>query len=163
MKIILRKDFETLGIAGEIKEVKAGYARNYLIPNGIAKAATTSNIKDFEEIRRQQSRKIQKETDNAKKVSEKLENMSLTIKMKTGEEDKVFGSVTSQIILEQLMEKGFEGIEKRKILLKEPIKTLGEHVVEVKLHANVVAKLKVDVVKETEEVSEIADGEETSS
>lgn len=163
MKIILRKDFETLGIAGEIKEVKAGYARNYLIPNGIAKAATTSNIKDFEEIRRQQSRKIQKETDNAMKVSEKLENMSLTIKMKTGEEDKVFGSVTSQIILEQLMEKGFEGIEKRKILLKEPIKTLGEHVVEVKLHANVVAKLKVDVVKETEEVSEIADGEETSS
>jgi large subunit ribosomal protein L9 len=163
MKIILRKDFETLGIAGEIKEVKAGYARNYLIPNGIAKAATTSNIKDFEEIRRQQSRKIQKETDNAKKVSEKLENMSLTIKMKTGEEDKVFGSVTSQIILEQLMEKGFEGIEKRKILLKEPIKTLGEHVVEVKLHTNVVAKLKVDVVKETEEVSEIADGEETPS
>ena len=163
MKIILRKDFETLGIAGEIKEVKAGYARNYLIPNGIAKAATASNIKDFEEIRKQQSRKIQKETDNAKKVSEKLENMSLTIKMKTGEEDKVFGSVTSQIILEQLMEKGFEGIEKRKILLKEPIKTLGEHIVEVKLHTSVIAKLKVDVVKETEEVSEIADGEETSS
>jgi len=163
MKIILRKDFETLGIAGEIKEVKAGYARNYLIPNGIAKAATTSNIKDFAEIRKQQSRKIQKETDNAMKVSEKLENMSLTIKMKTGEEDKVFGSVTSQIIYDNLIEKDFNLIEKRKILLKEPIRALGEHIIDIKLHSNIIAKLKVNVIKDSEENPEMNSEEETSS
>ena len=155
MKIILTKDFENLGSAGDIKEVKNGYARNFLIPKGIASIASSSNIKTFEEIKRQQ------EIDNAKKVSGKIDEFTLTIKVKTGEEDKVFGSVTSQIIHDRLVENGFDSIEKRRIILKEPIKTLGEHIVEIKLHTTVFAKLKVNVVKETEEISENITNEET--
>ena len=151
MKIILRKDFENLGSAGDIKDVKDGYARNFLIPKGIAGIASPSNLKAFEEIRKQQARKINKEIDNAKKVSGKIDNFTLTVKVKTGEEDKVFGSVTSQIIHDRLIENGFDNIEKRRILLKEPIKTLGEHIVDIKLHNTVFAKLKVNVIKESEE------------
>jgi large subunit ribosomal protein L9 len=151
MKIILRKDFEHLGNAGDIKEVKNGYARNFLIPQGIAYNATPSNIKAFEEVKKQQSRKINLEIDGAKKTAEKLEKVGITIHVKTGEEDKVFGSVTSQMIMENLEQKGFSDIEKRKILMKEPIKTLGEHIVEIKLHTTVIAKLKVNVVKEVVE------------
>jgi len=151
MKIILRKDFEHLGNAGDIKEVKNGYARNFLIPQGIAYNATPSNIRAFEEVKKQQSRKINLEIDGAKKTADKLENVGITIHVKTGEEDKVFGSVTSQMILESLEKRGFADLEKRKILLKEPIKILGEHIVEIKLHSTVIAKLKVNVVKEVSE------------
>lgn len=158
MKIILRKDFEHLGNAGDIKEVKDGYARNFLIPQGIAYNATPSNIRAFEEVKKQQSRKINLEIDGAKKTAEKLENVGITIHVKTGEEDKVFGSVTSQMILENLEHRGFTELEKRKILLKEPIKTLGEHIVEIKLHSTVIAKLKVNVVKEVaEEPKEVSE------
>ena len=148
MKIILRKDFETLGYAGDIKEVKEGYARNYLIPNGIAYIANKSNLKTFEEINRQQSRKTSKEIDAAKKIASKLEEEVVNISVKTGEEDKVFGSVTSQMIYDSLSGKGFDTIEKRKIILNDPIKTIGEHLVDIKLHKEVSAKLKVNVVKE---------------
>jgi len=151
MKIILRKDTEHLGNAGEIKEVKDGYARNFLIPQGIAYNATPSNIRAFEEVKKQQSRKINLEIDGAKKTAEKLEKVGITIHVKTGEEDKVFGSVTSQMILENLEQKGFGDIDKRKILMKESIKTLGEHIIEVKLHSTVIAKVKVNVVKEVTE------------
>ncbi|HEY5533792.1 MAG TPA: 50S ribosomal protein L9 [Ignavibacteria bacterium] len=153
MKIILRKDFDHLGNAGDIKDVKDGYARNFLIPQGIAYNATPSNIKALEEIKKQQSRKVNKEIDGAKKTAEKLEKIGITIHVKTGEEDKVFGSVTSQMILENLQAKGFGDIDKRKILMKESIKTLGEHFVEVKLHSTVIAKVKVNVIKEVEEIS----------
>jgi large subunit ribosomal protein L9 len=150
MKIILRQDYEHLGNAGDIKEVKDGYARNFLIPNGIAYIATPSNIKQYNEVRKQQGRKIQKEIENSKTISEKLENIIFDFSMKTSEDDKIFGSVTSQMIHDALSEKGFGQIEKRKIILKEPIKTLGEHLVEIKLHSTVVAKIKVNVVKESE-------------
>ena len=154
MKIILRKDFETLGHAGDLKEVKNGYARNYLIPNGIAYIANKSNLKTFEEVKRQQSRKTNKEIDAAKKIASKLEAEVMNISVKTGEEDKVFGSVTSQMIYDSLSEKGFDTVEKRKIILNEPIKTIGEHLVDIKLHKEVSAKLKVNVVKEdTQELS----------
>jgi large subunit ribosomal protein L9 len=148
MKIILRKDHELLGNAGELLDVKDGYARNYLIPHGIATAASPSNIKAYEETRRQQSRKIEKEKEDARKVAAQLEGTEVRVQVKAGEEDKVFGSVTSQMIYDALVEKGFNTIDKKKIVLKESIKTLGEHSVNVRLYSEVSANLKVVVEKE---------------
>jgi large subunit ribosomal protein L9 len=148
MKIILKQEHDILGAIGEIKEVKDGYARNYLIPRGIALAVTPSNLKTFEEIKKQRSRKIQKEIEIAKKLSSDLTNTTLTIFVKTAEDDKIYGSVTAQMIYNLLLEKGYQNIERKKILLHEHIKTLGEHFVDIKLHTNVIAKLKVLVEKE---------------
>lgn len=154
MKIILKQDHDILGATGEIKEVKDGYARNYLIPRGIALAVTKSNLKTFEEVKKQKSRKVQKEIEAANKLSSDLTNTTLTVYVKTAEDDKIYGSVTAQLIYNMLKEKGFESIERKKILLHEHIKTLGEHFVDIKLHTNVIAKLKVLVEKEkVEEVS----------
>lgn len=160
MKIILKQDHDILGATGEIKEVKDGYARNYLIPRGIALAVTPSNLKTFEEIKKQKSRKIQKEIDEANKLSSDLANTSLTVYVKTAEDDKIYGSVTAQMIFNMLKEKGYENIERKKILLHEHIKTLGEHFVDIKLHTNVIAKLKVLVEKE--KVEEVANTENNS-
>jgi large subunit ribosomal protein L9 len=148
MKIILKTDYENLGSAGDIKEVKDGYARNFLIPKGIAVVATPSNIKAYEEIKRQKRRKIEKETRQAEELAKQLESLSLVIKMKAADESKLFGSVTSMMIYELLKEKGFETIERKKILLAEPIKTLGEHTVPIRLFGGIVANLKVVVEKE---------------
>ena len=148
MKIILKQDYDFLGAAGDLKEVKNGYARNYLIPRGIASIATKSNLKIFEEIKKQKSRKVEKEITEAKKLSLGLENTTITFVVKTAEEDKIYGSVTSQMIHDYLVGKGFEKVEKKKIMLHEPIKSLGEHFVDVKLHSNVFAKIKVIVEKE---------------
>jgi large subunit ribosomal protein L9 len=150
MKIILKQDHDILGAIGEIKEVKDGYARNYLIPRGIALAVTPANLKTLEEIKKQKSRKIQKEIEEAKKLSNDLSNLTLTVYVKTAEDDKIYGSVTAQVIHNMLKEKGYENIERKKILLHEHIKTLGEHLVDIKLHTNVVAKIKVVVEKEKE-------------
>lgn len=157
MKIILKQDHDILGAAGEIKEVKDGYARNYLIPRGIALAVTPSNLRTFEEIKKQKSRKIQKEIEEAKKLSYDLSNTTLNVFVKTSEDDKIYGSVTAQMIYNMLKEKGYENIERKKILLHEHIKTLGEHLVDIKLHTDVVAKLKV--VVEKEKVEEMHDTE----
>jgi large subunit ribosomal protein L9 len=148
MKIILKQDHDILGAIGEIKEVKDGYARNYLIPRGIAVTVTPANLKTFEEVKKQKSRKVQKEIDAAKKVSSDLANTTLTVFVKTAEDEKIYGSVTAQSIYNMLKEKGFENIERKKILLQEHIKTLGEHFVDIKLHTNVIAKVKVIVEKE---------------
>jgi large subunit ribosomal protein L9 len=154
MKIILKQDHDILGAAGEIKEVKDGYARNYLIPRGIAMIVTPSNLKTFEEVKKQQSRKVQKEIEEAKKLSGDLGNLTLNFTVKTAEDDKIYGSVTAQMIHSALKEKGYENIERKKILLHEHIKTLGEHTVDIKLHTNVVATLKIFVEKEkVEEVT----------
>jgi len=150
MKVILNQDHELLGDEGQIVEVKKGYARNYLIPNGIAVTASKSNLKSFEEIRKQQSRKIQKLAEEAKKVASNLSEIEIDIHVKTGEEDRIFGSVTAQMIFEALNAKGFENLDKKKIILKEPIKSLGQHFVDVKLHQSVLAKVKVNVLDENE-------------
>lgn len=151
MKIILKKDYELLGDAGQIIEVKNGYARNYLIPNGIATVANDSNLKSFEEIKRQQKRKIEKLTEEAQKLSSDLSKNTIEISVKTGEENKIFGSVTSQMIYDKLKEKGFEDIDKKRIIIKEPIKALGEYEVEIKLQPSVISKIKVNVVKENQQ------------
>lgn len=148
MKIILKKEHEILGDEGQIVNVKDGYARNYLIPKGYATIANESNLKSFGEIKKQRAKKIQKLIDEANKIASDLSTHSITIEVKTGEDDRIFGSVTSQMIYDKLKEKGFDDIDRKKIILKEPIKSLGEHELDVKLQHSVVAKLKINVIKE---------------
>jgi large subunit ribosomal protein L9 len=157
MKVILRKEHELLGDEGQIVEVKEGYARNYLIPNGFAVAATGSNLKNYEEIKRQKANKTEKEKETARKTASEIDNFTVEIAVKTGEDDKVYGSVTSQVIYDKLMEKGFDKIEKRKIMLSEPIKQLGDHTVEIKLQHSVTARVNVRVVSENKIEEEIKD------
>ena len=147
MKVILRKDFETLGKIGEVVAVKDGYARNYLLPRQIAYRATTSSLRALEEEKKQHERREQKQLKDAEKIGSELEKISITIAMKVGEDDKLFGSVTSQMIADALKEKGFT-VDKRTIELEEPIKTLGIFEVPVKLHTKISAKAKVWVVRE---------------
>ncbi|MBS1270909.1 MAG: 50S ribosomal protein L9 [Candidatus Marinimicrobia bacterium] len=147
MEIILRQDVDKLGEAGEIVDVKPGYFRNYLNPRGMAMHATESNKKIFEEERRIQQVRQDKAKHEAQKLADKLQNVSLNAPVQVGEEDKVFGSVTSQDIAKLLAEQGFE-IDKRDIELDEPIKALGIYNVPVKLHKEVTGEVKVWVIKE---------------
>lgn len=164
MKIILKKDYDLLGDAGQVMEVKAGYARNFLIPNGIATTATASNVKHLEETRRQQGRKLLKQMDDAKKIAAEIEKHTINVTVRTGEDNKVFGSVTSQMIADELTKLGFAELDRRKIHLHEPIKTLGNHEVDIRLMKDVIAKVKVHVGKEGgEDVKEEAPAEETNN
>ena len=147
MKVILRRDHEKLGTAGSVINVKPGFARNYLIPQGMAMAATNANLKRFESEKKQLSWKKEKERRDALELVKVLENISCTITVQVGEEDKLFGSVTSQNIADALEEQGHQ-IDKRKILMDEPIKSLGIYSIPIKLHSDVEAKIKVWVVKE---------------
>ncbi len=147
MKVILRKNFEKLGNVGDVVEVKAGYARNYLLPKQIAYAATEGNIRALEEEKKQIEKNEAKLFESAKKISEELEKISVTIPVKVGEDDKVFGSVTSQMIADALKEKNFD-VDKRKIEIEDPIKALGIYNVKVKLHPQVTATVKTWVVRE---------------
>ena len=147
MKVILRKDFEALGQIGDIVEVKEGYARNFLIPRKIAYTALTGNMRALEEEKQNLARKSEHELQAAEALATELEKVSVTIPVQVGEEDKIFGSVTSQMISDALSEKDYE-IDKRKIEIEEPIKTLGIYSVNLKLHKNINAKIKVWVVRE---------------
>ncbi len=147
MKIILREDVDKLGDSGEIVDVKPGYFRNYLEPRGMALRATDSNMKIYEEEKRIRSVRENKAKVDAEKLANKLSNISLNAAVQVGEEDKVFGSVTSQDIAELLNEKGYD-IDKKDILLDEPIKALGIYPVPIKLHSDVTAEVKVWVIKE---------------
>jgi large subunit ribosomal protein L9 len=155
MKVLLKKDHESLGAAGDVKEVKDGFARNFLIPQGIVTPATTSNLKSYEEVKRQKSRKTERETKDAKVIASRLEASPLTIVVKTAEEGKIYGSVTPQMIYDLLVAKGYQVIDRKKITIPDHIKSVGEYEVDVKLYTNVVAKLKVIVEGEkTEETAE---------
>lgn len=147
MKVILRKKIEALGDVGTIVTVKDGYARNYLIPRGFAYEATDSGLRQLDEEKRQQSIRLQKERKQAEQLAVKLEKTSVTIKMKAGEEDKLFGSVTSQMIAEALTEKEVQ-LDKRYIELEEPIKALGVYDVPIRLPYDIKTTVKVWVVKE---------------
>ena len=147
MKIILKEDFESLGKVGEVVEVKAGFARNFLIPKQVALQATPQNLRVFEQEKARNKIKLSKDKRDAEVLAEQLKEVSLTANVQVGEEDKIFGAVTSQNISELLSAKGFE-IDKRKIQLEEPLKALGVFEVPIKLHTEVEAKIKVWVVKE---------------
>ena len=147
MKIILREDYKQLGDAGAVVTVKDGFARNYLIPRGIAYPATNSYLKVFEEEKKQQQFKQRKEIKAAQEMVKKIEGVSVTIPVSVGEGDKMYGSVTAQNIFEHLEKQNIE-IDKKKIDLDEPIKELGIYQVPIKLHKEVKASIKVWVVKE---------------
>jgi large subunit ribosomal protein L9 len=147
MKIILRQDFEQLGRIGDVVDVKDGYARNYLIPRNIAYQATPGGIKMLEEEKKQHSRRQEKEKTAAERLAAQLEKVSVTIQMKVGEDEKLFGSVTSQMISDVLQEKGIT-LDKRHIELEEPIKALGIYEVPARLAAGVHGIVKVWVVRE---------------
>lgn len=147
MKIILRQDHDKLGKLGDIVEVKDGYARNYLLPRKVGFIATAGSLRALEEEKKQHVDKQKKELTNAEKLSAELQKLSVTLKMKVGEDEKLFGSVTTQMIAEALLEKGMT-VDKRIIEIEEPIKALGIYTVNVKLHSTVTGKLKIWVVRE---------------
>lgn len=147
MKVILRKDLDALGKVGDVITVKDGYARNYLIPRSIAYAATESSVKALEEEKKQQARRVEKEKKSSEALAADLEKTSVTIKMKVGEDDKLFGSVTSQMIADALKEKGVN-LDKRQIELEDTLKSLGIFDVNVKLPGGVAGKIKVWIVRE---------------
>jgi len=146
MKIILAKSIESLGGFGDIVEVKDGYARNYLIPKGVALKATNSNLTIFEEKKKIEQLKQKKLKKQALNLSKRLAKTSCTIAVKT-ENDKMFGAVTSIDIVKSLREKDIN-FDKTDILLKEPIRELGVYNVAVKLHPEVTTEVKIWVVKE---------------
>lgn len=147
MKVILRQNFEKVGQIGDVIDVRDGYARNYLIPRKIAYAALKGNIRSLEEEKKNLAKKRQQELILAENLASELEKVSVTIQVQVGEEDKIFGSVTNQMIADALKEKGYE-IDRRKIEIEEPIKSLGIYGISIKLHPNVNANVKVWVVRE---------------
>jgi len=147
MKVILREDMKSLGKMGEVVKVTPGYARNYLIPKGLAVEAVTKNIRALEHEKRVIQDRARKLLDKAKGFAGELSAVSLTIKARAGEEEKLFGSVTAMDIAEALKEKGF-AVDKKKVLLDEPIKRLGAYQVDVRVATDVTATVSVEVVAE---------------
>lgn len=146
MKVILLETIKGLGKTAEIVTVKEGYARNYLIPNNKAKAATTGNMKMLEMLKKKASDEIAKNLTEAKALADKITSLSLTISASSGEEEKLFGSVSNDMIASALAEEGIN-IDKHDIIIEEPIKKLGVYQVAVKVHPEVKANLKVWIVK----------------
>jgi large subunit ribosomal protein L9 len=147
MDVILRQDVDKVGAAGELVTVKDGFARNFLLPRGLAYAATDANRRRLESERAQKGRKHAAEVQASKDVASRLEAVSLTFTMKAGEGDKLFGSVTAGDIAERLASEGF-GIDRKAVELDEPLKALGVYKVPVRLHAEVKPEVRVWVVRE---------------
>jgi len=147
VEVILRKDVADLGHAGDLVHVKPGYARNYLLPHGLALRATEGNRKRFEEERRQIEQAADRERERAQELAKDLEDRSVTFNRRASEEGRLFGSVTSTDIAEALEADGLE-IDRRLIRLEEPIKELGVFTVPIRLHADVEPEIKVWVVAE---------------
>jgi large subunit ribosomal protein L9 len=145
MKIILRQDVAKLGNIGEVVNVKDGYARNFLIPKGMAYYASPKAIRALEIEKKQYDLVQQKQREDAELTASRLADLQLTIPMQAGEGDKLFGSVTNQMIAQELELKGYT-IDRRHIVIEEPIRALGTHEVKVKLHGDVVAPLKIWVI-----------------
>src|SRR5881227_3337915 len=147
MDVILREDIDKLGSRGQVVHVAAGYARNFLLPKRLAVAATESNKKIVEQERQSHLRKEAKQKDEAEDLGKMLGGVTVTIAQKAGENDQLFGSVTSKDVAEALAAKNFT-IDRRKIQLDEPIKQLGEYKIPVRLHKEVTAEITVVVAKE---------------
>jgi len=147
VEILLMDAVEGLGIEGDVVSVTDGYARNYLFPKGIAAEVTEGKKRQIEKKRIERLEQLSKEKGSAEKLAEKLENVSCTIAVKTGEEGKLFGSVSAPQILEKLKEQGFE-FERNQLALEKPLHELGVFDVELTLHPEVAATLKVWIVEE---------------
>lgn len=149
MKVILRKNTEGLGEIGKVVDVRDGYARNYLIPQKVAYPYAPGYLKMIENEKRAYQAKVNREINDAETLAGKLNSVEITVEVQAGEEDKLFGSVTSQMVADKLMEQGIE-VDRRRIELEEPIKMLGDYKVPVKLHQQVSAEVSVHVVKQPE-------------
>lgn len=149
MEVILKQRVEGLGERGNVKKVADGYARNFLIPKGMAVKSTTAAMKEFEQEKRVALSQAEQEQELALKLADKLSKFTLTIKRSAGETDQLFGSVTNSNIAEALAKHGI-GIDRKKIEMEHPIKVLGEYTVPIQLHREVKAEIRVSVVKEEE-------------
>jgi large subunit ribosomal protein L9 len=147
IELILREDVDKLGSRGQLVKVTPGYARNYLLPKRLAVAASEANKKIVEQERQAHLKRDAKEQAGAADLGKMLEAVTVTISQKAGENDQLFGSVTSKDIADGLEAQGYN-IDRRKIQLDTPIKTLGEHKVPVRLHREVTAEITVSVLKE---------------
>jgi large subunit ribosomal protein L9 len=147
MEIILKQDYEGLGYKNDIVTVKPGYARNYLIPKGVAIVASKSNLKMIEENIRQAAHKAEKLKSDAQATADKIGDMEITIPAKAGESGKIFGAITTLQVSDALKTKGFE-IDRKKISFKEDIKNVGEHTAILDLHKEVKKEVKLKVVAE---------------
>lgn len=147
MQVILREEIDTLGKIGDVVKVADGYARNYLVPMKKAIEATPKNVHAMDHAKKMVSDRLRKLKKEATAEADKIKAVSVTIKVKTGEEGKLFGAVTSKDIAEAVQAQGVV-IDKRKIVLDEPIKRVGDYTVTVKLHADITAEIKVSVVAE---------------
>lgn len=147
MKVILQADVKNLGKKGDLVDVAEGYARNFLIPRNLAQPATAANMRSRATEVSQRLAKEQREEEEAKRLAERMQSEPVTIAAKSGESGRLFGSVTSQDIASAVKSKWKIDIDKRKIELDEPIKTMGHHQVLVKVHPRVTATLRVHVVE----------------
>lgn len=148
-KVLLREDVDDLGARGEIVRVKAGYARNYLLPRNLAVEATAGNVKGIEQERAALLKKEAKERSTAEAQSDQMKSIVLEFKRKAGEQGALYGSVTSMDVAEALKERGYE-IDRHRIHLREPLKRLGEFAVPIRLHREVTIELQVKIVPEGE-------------
>lgn len=147
MKIILMEDIPTLGRRGEVREVATGYARNYLLPKKLALPATAGNLQNLDHLKRQRERAEQKVRDGAQAAAERIAGLTLAVTTRASEDGRLFGSVTAQDVVE-FLERNQVPLEKRRVVLEEPIKALGEYGVPIRLHHEVTATLKVTVARE---------------
>lgn len=148
IKVVLQDDVSSLGSSGDVVRVRPGYARNFLIPRGLAAPATPANLARVEELRRQAAERAAQRLTAAQATRAKLEALSVKLERAVGEENKMYGSVTAKDIEEAFAAVGVE-VDRRKLVLPEPIKTLGLHEVPLKLHPELSATLRVEVVKKS--------------
>ncbi|MBN2197482.1 MAG: 50S ribosomal protein L9 [Polyangiaceae bacterium] len=148
IKVVLQDDVPSLGASGDVVRVRPGYARNFLIPRGLAALATRANLARVEDLRRQAEERAAQRLTEAQAVRVKLEAISVKLERAVGDENKMYGSVTTKDIEEAYAALGVE-VDRRKLVLPDPIKTLGLHEVQLRLHAEVSASLRVEVVKKS--------------
>ncbi len=162
MKLILRADVENLGNLGDVVNVKPGYGRNFLLPQGLAMVANAANLKVFEQERKKLQARMDAQRAEAQSMQGRLEALEVIIPMHVGENEKLYGSVTSAIIGDALAALGVE-VDRRRILLDAPIRTLGEHPVRIRLHAGVMAVVPVKVISDHQPEEEEAAPEAPAS
>ena len=149
MKVILVKDVENLGRTGDVKEVANGYARNFLLPRGMVVPATAGQLKQLHVFEARRAKEDHRRLTEAQQLAERLTTLSVTIRARTGEQGRLFGSVTNQDVAAALKEQHGVDIDRRDVALDEPIRTLGTHTVDVRLGGQVHGQLKVEVVDES--------------
>jgi large subunit ribosomal protein L9 len=146
IRVVLHDDVPHLGSSGDVVRVRPGYARNYLFPRGLAVPATSQNLSRVDDLKRHATQRAERELEEARRVARKLEATAVKLERAVGDENRMYGSVTSRDIEEAFAQAGVE-VDRRKVDLPEPIKQLGLHEVPVRLHSDVTAQLRVEVVK----------------